>query len=362
MIIWTVMDVYNWLLTVCDGELQSVALIFKQNNIDGATLIVLTQEDFKTFVPDERLRRRILLLRHAQLKLDDSNRDPGIDTTEDWGGYRYETSFTDEEDIDLDLIIYGYLRDVMHAKINYYHIVSIIMEYNTPWLKKGDKWDIRDGDGKWVLRKINYYKKAGKSMPRRAILTADQNENIKELEKLEAIYIGYPSNEWIFIEADNSTICDCDGICRAKNTIHRIAPAYTHSEYMFSRLRENYYNNYGRGYYNDVKKEEDDEENENKEDDLDTEHMDSSDHRGPYLVTLKVDSLNYDKQNDRYTISLNNCVLSNENNDGKQYIKFDIMDTSKIINISKTGSICEDQIEIIDETINDGKNDGEHYQ
>eukprot|EP01084_Bolivina_argentea_P299391 516071_1 len=58
------------------------------------------------------------------------------------------------------------------------------------------------------------------------------------------------------------------------------------------------------------------------------------DSEGPYLVTLRVDRLDYDNTRDRYSISLNDCILSNEY-DNKENITFEVNDSSKIIHIEK---------------------------
>eukprot|EP01083_Nonionella_stella_P168646 570015_1 len=55
------------------------------------------------------------------------------------------------------------------------------------------------------------------------------------------------------------------------------------------------------------------------------------------LITLRVDQLDYDASNDRYTITLNNCAVVNAEEDNKEteHIKLEITDRSKIVHVEK---------------------------
>eukprot|EP01084_Bolivina_argentea_P093356 167905_1 len=55
--------------------------------------------------------------------------------------------------------------------------------------------------------------------------------------------------------------------------------------------------------------------------------------KGPFLVTLRVDSLKYDKLKDEYIVSLQDCILNDEK--GKKQTNSDTIDPSKIIRIEK---------------------------
>ena len=95
-------------------------------------------------------------------------------------------------------------------------------------IKVGAQIDCRDRWGKWYQSKIMKYKKANKPMPRKAKLTRNQEQNILELQKFDAVYIHYLKweekwDEWIFRPSEK--ICNCDGIgvCEVDKHMHRFA-------------------------------------------------------------------------------------------------------------------------------------------
>ena len=74
--------------------------------------------------------------------------------------------------------------------------------------------------------------------------------------------------------------------------------------------------------------------------------MDES--KGPFLVTLRVDSLDYDELRDRYSITLNDCVLSKHNKmddndkDSTESIKFEIADPTKIVHTERGAFVSQE--------------------
>eukprot|EP01083_Nonionella_stella_P018141 50694_1 len=67
---WNIKDVYNWLLSICDGELAYIARTFKKNKIDGSKLISLTKNQFNEMNISLNFQKRLELIRNAQLNLE----------------------------------------------------------------------------------------------------------------------------------------------------------------------------------------------------------------------------------------------------------------------------------------------------
>eukprot|EP01083_Nonionella_stella_P303272 1049287_1 len=66
------------------------------------------------------------------------------------------------------------------------------------------------------------------------------------------------------------------------------------------------------------------------------------------LVTLRVDALDYDETNDRYTITLNDCALTlmdaeDEDNKETELIKFEINDRSKVVHVDRNSKFIANQ-------------------
>lgn len=84
------------------------------------------------------------------------------------------------------------------------------------------------------------------------------------------------------------------------------------------------------------------------------------DRQGPFLVTLRVDALDYDELRDRYSITLNNCVLSqhnkvdDNNKESTESIKFEVSDPSKIINTERGAFVSEEAGILGDDHITSG--------
>jgi len=70
--------------------------------------------------------------------------------------------------------------------------------------------------------------------------------------------------------------------------------------------------------------------------------------KGPFLVTLRVDSLDYDEIRERYSITLHNCVLSQHNKmddhdkESTESIKFEVSDPSKIVRTERAVSVPDE--------------------
>eukprot|EP00484_Ammonia_sp_Unknown_P030159 CAMPEP_0197028598 /NCGR_PEP_ID=MMETSP1384-20130603/8245_1 /TAXON_ID=29189 /ORGANISM="Ammonia sp." /LENGTH=1787 /DNA_ID=CAMNT_0042457619 /DNA_START=164 /DNA_END=5527 /DNA_ORIENTATION=+ len=160
----------------------------------------------------------------------------------------------DEDDEDeLDLHTIG-LRSGVHIAVEFPHANKKkdgVLEYklrsseedqacepepDDSWLDfaDGQRLDGRDRWGKWYEAVIKKYKKAGEPMPKKAKLTKLQEKDIKELEKLEAIFIHYTAwedkwDEWIFIKPEE-TICKCRTFCATDKSKHRLAALHTQSK------------------------------------------------------------------------------------------------------------------------------------
>ena len=79
-------------------------------------------------------------------------------------------------------------------------------------------------------------------------------------------------------------------------------------------------------------------ENTSLSDDSVTTTMDN---KAEFLVTLRVNTFNFDHDNDQYTLSLNNCIAS-YSDDNKESVTLEIKDSSQVISFEKSRFISKD--------------------